>query len=423
MKRFLLVSQVFPPDPAAVGQHLGDVASELERRGHQVTVLTADRGFDDTSQRYPKLEQRGGLTIHRLPASSFGKGGLLPRIAGGASLLAQALVRLALAQQFDHALLTTSPPFAGALGLALKRLRGVPFTYWLMDINPDQLVNSGKIAPDAAAVRAFDALNRQILREAATLIALDLPMAERFVRKLRPHWTPNKIASDGLNEREPGCARVVIIPPWSPERFEAPLPHRDNPFRQQHWANDECLVMYSGNHSLVHPLDTLLEAARGLPADSRLRLAFIGGGKGKEYLEARLRAAPLPTVTCLPYQERTLLQQSLNAADVHVVSVGNATVGVVHPSKIYGAMALGRLILVLGPRDCPAAQLVRERGLGWQVEHGDVAGMKRVLGELEMCWKGRMAPFSEADFAVRATGMGERDQSLGRVVELLLAST
>lgn len=70
-------------------------------------------------------------------------------------------------------------------------------------------------------------------------------------------------------------------------------------------------------------------------------------------------------------------------ADVHVVSVGNNTVGIVHPSKIYGALAAGRPVLVLGPQNSPAAQLVRTHNVGWHVEHDDVAGACDVLRVIE----------------------------------------
>jgi hypothetical protein len=37
-RRFLIIPQVYLPDPAAIGQHLADVAKELVRRGHRVIL-------------------------------------------------------------------------------------------------------------------------------------------------------------------------------------------------------------------------------------------------------------------------------------------------------------------------------------------------------------------------------------------------
>jgi glycosyltransferase involved in cell wall biosynthesis len=47
---------------------------------------------------------------------------------------------------------------------------------------------------------------------------------------------------------------------------------------------------------------------------------------------------------------------------------------VVHPCKIYGALAVGRPILTVGPRPCHVSDILDEFDVGWQIEHGDVDG-------------------------------------------------
>ena len=46
-QRLLILSQVYVPDPASVGQHLHDFAAEMARRGHDVVVYCSSRGYDD----------------------------------------------------------------------------------------------------------------------------------------------------------------------------------------------------------------------------------------------------------------------------------------------------------------------------------------------------------------------------------------
>ena len=73
-RTILLISQTFPPDAAAVGQHFGDVARELARRGYSVTVLTSARGYDDPTVVYPLRERTvDGVDIRRMRLSSLGK--------------------------------------------------------------------------------------------------------------------------------------------------------------------------------------------------------------------------------------------------------------------------------------------------------------------------------------------------------------
>jgi hypothetical protein len=74
----------------------------------------------------------------------------------------------------------------------------------------------------------------------------------------------------------------------------------------------------------------------------------------------------------LPYQPLSEIRFSLSAADGHLVAMGNEMVGIVHPCKIYSAMAVGRPILCLRPTSCHMADIVNEHGLGWRIRHGDV---------------------------------------------------
>ena len=46
---------------------MADVASAMAARGHPTFVLTADRGYDDPAQRFPRREAVCGVDIRRLP--------------------------------------------------------------------------------------------------------------------------------------------------------------------------------------------------------------------------------------------------------------------------------------------------------------------------------------------------------------------
>src|SRR3954454_17655653 len=76
----LLISQVYIPDPASVGQHMADVAAELVKRGWRVVVMAAASGYDDPSVKYKREEVIDGVEIWRFPLSSFGKGSLALRL-------------------------------------------------------------------------------------------------------------------------------------------------------------------------------------------------------------------------------------------------------------------------------------------------------------------------------------------------------
>ncbi len=354
-KTFLILSQVYVPDPASVGQHLHDVAAEMVRRGHRTIVYCSGRGYEDPRTKYPARETRDGVEIRRIPLASFGKKSIPRRIAGTASFMGQVLAKAMTCEKPDAVLVSTSPPMIGSVGRLVKKLRGVPMTYWAMDLNPDQLIALGKIKADDRKAKFLERNNRKILDASDLIVALDRFMADR----LRPR-------TSDLD------SRLLTIPPWPHESHAEPVAHADNPFRDEHGLQGKFVVMYSGNHSPSNPLDTLLEAADRLRDDDRFRFLFVGGGLGKPAVEAFIRDKSLPNTISLPYQPIESLRYSLSAADVHAVTLGDDMVGIIHPCKVYGSMAVARPILFVGPRPSHVSDLLDAHDFGRGATHGDV---------------------------------------------------
>lgn len=377
----LVISQVYVPDPAAVGQHMHDAAADLAARGYRVIVYTSARGYEDPAQRYPKREYLDGVDVRRLPFSSLGKQSIAARLAGGGVFLLQALLRGLFTARLAGILVSTSPPHAPLAAIALSRLRGAPMTFWAMDINPDQMIAMGKTTAASLPARLFDRMYRMTLRRASAVVALDRFMADRLERKLGPDALRNKLH---------------VLPPWSHDEHLASVPHDDNPFRHEHGLDGKLVVMYSGNISPAHPLDTVLQAAEQLRDEDGLVFLFIGGGLQKEKIEAWAKEKDLSNVRTLPYQPLDRIKYSLSAADVHLVAMGEAMVGIVHPCKVYGALTVARPILLLGPKASHAGEIV-DLGVGWQADHGDVDGVVELLRRLnrdrpaELAEKGQAA--------------------------------
>jgi len=241
--------------------------------------------------------------------------------------------------------------------VSLARLiRRYPTAYWAMDLNPDQLIAMGKITETSLTARVFEWGNRFILNSASLVIALDRFMAQR------------------LGARAKLQDKMVTMPPWPHEEFIEALDHAKNPFRDRHHLQGKFVIMYSGNHSPSNPLKTLLDAVVRLKDESRIVFLFVGGGTGKREVEQYIIEHKLGNAVSLPYQPLAELKYSLPAADVHVVSLGENMVGIIHPCKIYGAMAVARPVLFFGPKPSHISDLLDQHSFGFHVAHGDVDG-------------------------------------------------
>lgn len=400
MSRLLILTQTYPPDPAAVGQHIADVARRMVERGWKVTVFTSRRGYDDPSRCYPWRETLDGVDVRRLPLSSLGKSGILIRLAAQASFIFQALAYSLFLREVTNVLVSTSPPFAGFAGCILKSLRGWPFVWWVMDVNPDQMVTSGRARASSPLVRIFDWMNRLTLSAAGSVIALDRFMRDRLLAKAR------------IDEK------LAVIPPWSHDTVQDDVPHEANPFRTAHGLQNSFVVMYSGNHGYSTPLDTLLAAAEQLEHERRLKFVFIGGGVVKVAIDEMVRRTAPPNIISLPYQPLADIRYSLSSADVHVVSLANEGVGIVHPCKVYGALAMGRPVIALAPRGSYVGDILTAHRAGWLVEHGDVAALVNLLRELVAMPRARLVEYG-AEARSAALGEFRRETLLNRVCDIV----
>ncbi len=363
---FLLLNQTFHPDVASTAQHLSDLAVGLAERGHQVTVVTSRRAYDDPKKLFPKSETWRGIRIIRVGSTGFGKGARWKRALDFGSFLLLCSLRLATLPRHDAIVALTSPPLISYLGAWLAKIRGSRFFYWVMDFNPDEAIAAGWLRPGSLVARWLESMSRFSLKCSTRIIALD-----RFMR--------DRIAAKGV-----AADKISVLPPWSHDsevRFD---PEGRERFRKAHGLQGKFLVMYSGNHSPCHPLDTLLEAALKLSNEPDIMFCFIGGGSEwrriKEKAESRKQKSEISAachesppnssilnpqssvfnsnLLCLPYQPLSELSASLSAADLHIVVMGDPFVGLVHPCKIYNIMTVAAPVLYIGPRPSHLSEIL-----------------------------------------------------------------
>jgi glycosyltransferase involved in cell wall biosynthesis len=386
--RFLLLNQTFYPDVASTAQHLSDLALGLVQRGHTVTVLASRRAYDEPAQVFPKREMWRGVRILRVSSTAFGKDARWRRAADFASFMSACAMRLVFIERPDVVVALTSPPLISFVGACLALVRRCRFVYWVMDLNPDEAVAAGWLKARSLMTTLLEFISRWSLQRADKVIVLDRFMRERIAART--------------------ARKVHVIPPWAHDgevKFDAAGRER---FRQTHGLTAKFVVMYSGNHSPCHPLDTLLEAAQRLADVPEVVFCFVGGGSewrrirrlkedGKirtvehsghscnqvaQPAQALRDRSPMSNVLCLPYQPLSELSGSLSAADLHVVVMGEPFVGLVHPCKVYNILQVGAPVLYIGPRPSHVSDLaeVTEGTARWfRAKHGSVESVLAII--------------------------------------------
>jgi glycosyltransferase involved in cell wall biosynthesis len=131
---------------------------------------------------------------------------------------------------------------------------------------------------------------------------------------------------------------------------------------------DRFVVCYSGNLGKAHEFDTLLSAASALRANLSIVFLIIGGGTKMAPLQRAVAALSLENFRFLPYQPREELEDSLAAADLHLVSLLPTLEGLILPSKLYGILAAGRPLVFIGDPKGDIARVVSDAECGAIVE-------------------------------------------------------
>ena len=402
----VLLNQFYWPSVAATAQLSADLCEALVGAGHRVTVICSQGDYVGDAPRLPARAHHNGVDIVRLPATSFGKGNKLLRLTDYASFYGLAAGALLTVRRADMFICLSTPPMVAFAGLYAARLRRVPMIYWCQDVYPDMAVALGVLQADSLAAKGLDRASRHLLSGASAVVAIGERMAEVLAERgandlhIIHNW------SDG----------AAIDPATAPSRAE-------NPYRQRLGAGpDDVLIMYAGNMGMAHDftaVDHALNALADHPEAKRLCFGFIGEGNRKAEVQAIAAKATAKgaRIEFLPYQPRDQLPAMLTAADAHLVCMDDQVSGLMVPSKLYGAMAAGRAVILAGPGEGEAADIVRQTRCGFQMAADDGPAMVEAM--LSLSWRDdervEMGQRARAAFMDRF----DRQRACGRFVELV----
>jgi hypothetical protein len=255
-------------------------------------------------------------------------------------------------KEFDLMFGTTVPPLLSFFGLTVSKLKKIPYCYWVMDLQPELAIQSGLIKERGVLSSILYKMSGFILKKSNLVIVLDRFM-EEYVKKIRP-------------------GKICISPVWSVAygKYEGQL--INNKFRVDNQMGNKIVVMYSGNHAFIHPLDTLLGAALELKNNDEFLFVFVGDGVRKRDVTEFKEKNKLSNILQIPFQPRENIHNSLAAANLHVVIIGEGQVGFTHPSKIYGALDVGRPIIYIGPSPSHVDDILQNLPGNISINHGQI---------------------------------------------------
>jgi hypothetical protein len=357
-RRVVIIADWLPPDFGAVGQYMQLRARALAERGHDVTLIGLASGAGSLRR---EARGEGTLTELRLAARPVPRGSLFSRLMWTLwTDLRLVVAGFRYLRAADGVLFTGSPPFMIHLLAPLKFLWRGRLVYRITDFHPECLI-AAQSGP-SRALGLLLALTNFWRRRIDGFEVLGIDQKRRL----------------GATGVQPD--RIALVRDGSPVTFtgsEVVEPRPEALARS-------CVLLYAGNYGVAHEIDTVAEgyARHHRNGSGRVRLWLSAIGAGADDLARRLAEQGLPFHRSPPVPlER--LAGLLRAPDAHLVTLKDAFVGYVMPSKIYACVDSGRPTLFVGSADSDADLLARSATAGyWRVPCGDVAAFAHVLEEI-----------------------------------------
>ena len=397
----LLVSPHFYPE----NFKCNDVAFELAKKGHSVTVLSDIpnypqghffKGYGIFKRR---VEEVNGVKIIRALVIPRGNGSgirLMLNYLSFAFFASIDALFFAFKYKFDAILVhETSPITVGIPALIVKKIQRIPFYFWVLDLWPESLSAAGGIN------------NKYILGLFASI-----------ARMLYRNSTKILISSQGFRssilEKGNFAEKIEYFPNWAEDTFtqvnqsEFSIPTLPQGFK----------IMFAGNIGEAQDFDHILKAALLLKDYNDIHFVLVGDGRKKQWIENFVQENNLlDTVHLLGRYPLEMMPSFFKQADVMLLPLkDNLIFNLTVPAKLQAYMASSKP--VVGMINGEAQVLIEKSQCGLCCSAGESEKLKENILSLYKLSQNELNTLGENGFKY-FTAHFTKDVCLRHLLQLL----
>jgi colanic acid biosynthesis glycosyl transferase WcaI len=358
MSKVLLHSLVFSPDNNSTSYLMTELAFELKRLGHSITVLTTtphNNVLSEMSNRQPmkkhwlgllysseineiciwhvKIPQKGSRVWMR--AFDFIRFHIVSVIVALFKIPAQDVV------------IATSPPLTIALiSWLLGVMWRVPSIYKVAELYPDLAIRQGAVK-NRVFISLLNWLERLIYKKNTMIV----PIAEQFRRVIKQRGVPD--------------SKLRMIPDFVDTKFYYPK-ERKNTFSLKYNLFNDFIILYAGNIGVVQDWESVLFAAEKL-SKYPIKFVIVGDGSKREWLQKEIVDRNLNNITLLEYQPKELMPEINASCDISIIPMNMAGSKDGVPSKIYSILSCAKPVIALVDEDSELRWIIEQSRCGKSV--------------------------------------------------------
>ena len=367
--KVLIVSAVFPPETVVTAQTSFQIADELFRRGHQVTVLAPfpsrpDGELFNGYRRSLYRTENMGFSVIRCFSFLSRKSTMGSRLLENIGFAITSSVRVLFAPRPDIIYMNSWVIFGSGMASAAAWLRGIPVAMSIQDACPESLSHQKRVAPQSLVFRILRGLDSRIAHSAKALIVISDQFRETYTF-----------------DRGVPANRIHVLQNWGDANSVNVDARGAYALRQKYGITDHAIfAVYLGNIGAAAGVETVIEAFEFLWNDENICMLIAGAG-------SRLQACQ-ELVEKKGLQDRVFFYTSwskkdtgiiLGAADVLLLPTHGEQSLVSVPSKLISYMLSGRPVLAMVLGNSETAELITAAKAGWVVPPGDPVGAASAL--------------------------------------------
>ncbi len=351
--KILIVTQYYFPESFKSN----DLSFELQKRGHDVTVLTGlpnypeGKIYDGYGVFKNRRQNINGVKIIRSLLLLRGKGGGLRLFLNYFSFAFFASIKaffLNFNNKYDAVIVHEPSPITQFYpALVLKKLQKVPVYFWLMDLWPESLEIAGGVK------------NKSVLR-----------FFERMVINFYENSQKILITSKGFKKsilkKGPFESKLEYFPNWAEDAISAgdqnyPVSKLPEGFK----------IMFAGNVGEAQDMEAIMDATLLLKSNAEIKFIIVGDGRKMPYVQEFIQNHHLQeTVFKVGRFPVEAMASFFAKADVMLVSLKDDPIfNLTVPAKVQAYMSAAKPIVAM--LNGEGAEIIEEAECGLSVPAGN----------------------------------------------------
>jgi glycosyltransferase involved in cell wall biosynthesis len=360
IKKVLIVSCVYSPEPvvsAIIGE---DLAEALAKKNIDVTVITPmpTRPFGFKFEGDKVKSKTANPNVIQLNSFTFPQSGILGRLRESISFGVACYKFIKKSSEFDCVYMNTWPLF-GQLGVAIAcNIKNTPYIVHVQDVYPESLTNKLPLGFRQVANVLLFPIEKYILRNAATAVAIS--------HKMKSYLAQTRSLSEN---------KIDVVINWQNQNAFIEL--------QNSWPDEaqKLTFMYLGNIGPVAGVEFLIETFVNSKVDARLIIA--GSGTRRKHCE---KIAEIHIETDIKFMDVPAgkVAEVQSMAHVLLLPTIKGTSNNSIPSKLPAYMFSARPVVTLTESSSDIAKAIRESNCGWVGDSEDEQWMMNRFTEISI---------------------------------------